>query len=229
VSAARPVIGVTCYVEPASWGVWQKPAALIPLPYVQKLRAAGARVVLIPPEDLGAEVLDRLDGLVLAGGADVDPRLYGAAPHERTVTRPDRDAGELTVLGAALARDLPVLGVCRGMQLLAVAYRGTLHQHLPELVGHTGHQAAPGVFTGQRVGMSRGTRLADILGPDAVVPCYHHQAVADPADLTVSAYAADGVIEGIEDPRRRFLVGVQWHPEEGDDPRLFEALVAAAS
>ncbi len=227
-SAGRPVIGVTCYVEPASWAVWHKPAALIPLGYVAKLRAAGARVVLIPPDDLGVEVLDRLDGLVLAGGADLGPQLYGAVPHELTVTRPDRDAGELTVLRAALDRDLPVLGVCRGMQLLAVAYGGSLHQHLPELVGHAGHQSAPGVFTDQAVRTTAGTRLAGILGATATVPCYHHQAVADPAAMTVSAYATDGVIEGVEDPGRRFLVGVQWHPEEGDDPRLFEALVAAA-
>ncbi len=226
----RPVIGVTCYVEPASWGVWeQKPAVLVPLSYVDKLRAAGARAVLLPPDDLDADVLDRLDGLLLAGGADLDPAGYGAPAHPLTVPRPDRDAGELTLLRAALSRDLPILGVCRGMQLLASGYGGTLHQHLPEVVGHAGHQSAPGVYTPQQVRTTPGSQLAGILGDQLTVPCYHHQGVADPATLRVVAQAADGVVEGVEDPRRRFVVGVQWHPEQGDDPRLFEALAAAAA
>jgi putative glutamine amidotransferase len=228
VTGARPVIGITCYVEPARWGVWDKRAALLPWSYVDKLQAAGGRVVLLPPDDLDADVLDRLDGLLLAGGADVDPERYGAPAHELTVSRPERDAGELTVLRGALERDMPVLGVCRGMQMLAVAYGGTLHQHLPEVVGHSGHQSVPGVFTPQAVRTEPGSRLDDILGPAQHVPCYHHQGVRDLVGLTVSARADDGVIEGVEDPARRFVLGVQWHPEEGDDPRLFDALVAAA-
>jgi len=229
VSGARPVIGVTCYVEPARWGVWEKRAALLPLSYVEKLRAAGARAVLLPPDDLDADVLDRLDGLLLAGGADVGAGCYGAAPHPLTVARPDRDAGELTLLRAALDRDLPVLGVCRGMQVLAVAYGGALHQHLPEVVGHPDHQSAPGVYTAREVRTVPGSGLAGILGERVTVPCYHHQAVADPAGLRVVATAGDGVVEGVEDPAHRFVLGVQWHPEEGDDPRLFDAFAAAAA
>jgi putative glutamine amidotransferase len=228
--SARPVIGVTSYVEPASWAVWRdKRAALLPLSYVDKLRSVGARAVLLPPDDQDAEVLDRLDGLLLAGGADVGPGEYGAPRHELTVTRPDRDAGELRLLRAALDRDMPVLGVCRGMQLLAVACGGRLEQHLPDVVGHTGHQSAPGVYTPQAVKTVAGSRLAGILGERLTVPCYHHQGIADPGTLDVVAYADDGVIEGVEDPGRRFLVGVQWHPEEGDVPRIFAALAEAAA
>jgi putative glutamine amidotransferase len=223
------VIGVTCYVEPASWAVWESvPAALLPQTYVNHLRAAGARVVLLPPDDVDAEVLDRLDGLVLAGGADVGPQHYGEAPHPRSVPRPDRDAGELLLLRGALDRHLPVLGVCRGMQLLVVAYGGTLHQHMPELAGHPDHQVAPGVYSDREVSVSPGSRLAAILGGIVTVSCYHHQSVAQPGGLTVTAYAGDGVVEGVEDPDRRFVLGVQWHPEVGQDPRLFQALTAAA-
>ncbi len=226
---SRPVIGVTCYVEPASWAAWRDvPAALLPQRYVIALRAAGARAVLLPPDDADADVLDRLDGLLLAGGADLGPETYAATPHPTTVSRPDRDAGELVLARAAVQRDLPVLGVCRGAQLLAVAAGGALHQHLPELVGHAGHQSEPGVYTPREVATARGSRLADIVGDRAAIACYHHQAVAEPGRLTVTAWADDGVVEAVEDPDRRFVVGVQWHPEVGDDPRLFEALIAAA-
>ena len=225
----RPVIGVTSYVEPAHWAVWaDKRAALLPQAYVDHLRAAGARVVVLPPDDADPDILDRLDGLVLAGGADVGPDNYGAQPHERTVTRPDRDAGELLLARAALARDLPVLGICRGMQVLAVASGGALHQHLPDLVGHSEHQPAPGVHADQTISTVPGSRLAGIIGEHSTVRCYHHQSVADPGSLVPSAYAEGDVIEAVEDPTRTFVVGVQWHPEEGVDPRLFDALVAAA-
>ncbi|GAA5181850.1 gamma-glutamyl-gamma-aminobutyrate hydrolase family protein [Rugosimonospora acidiphila] len=226
---ARPVIGITCYVEDAAWGVWQAPAALVPYAYVRRVTAAGARAVVIPPDDVDADLLGRLDGLLLAGGADVTPDQYGESAHPRTVTRPDRDAGELALLGAALDADLPVLGVCRGMQLLAVAAGGSLHQHLPELVGHERHQPAPGRYGEHPVTVAAGSTLHTILGPTALVNSYHHQAVRDPGSLVVTARSDDGVIEAVEDPRRRFVLGVQWHPEELTDPRLFEALAGEAS
>ncbi|GIH13662.1 gamma-glutamyl-gamma-aminobutyrate hydrolase family protein [Rugosimonospora africana] len=233
--SARPVIGITCYVEDAAWGVWHTTAALLPYSYVRQVTAAGAQAVLLPyvagqgPDDLGADLLGRLDGLLLAGGADVDPRRYGAPAHPSTVSRPDRDAGELALLDAALRADLPVLGVCRGMQLLTVAAGGSLHQHLPEDCGHERHQPAPGRYGEHPVTVTEGSRLHAILGPAPRVNSYHHQAVADPGTLAVTARADDGVIEALEDPARRFVLGVQWHPEELPDLRLFEALVAAAS
>jgi putative glutamine amidotransferase len=225
---SRPVIGITCYVEDAAWGVWHTRAALVPYSYVRHVTAAGARAVMLPPDDLDADLLGRLDGLLLAGGADVGPERYAAAPHPRTVSRPDRDAGELALLGAALRADLPVLGVCRGMQLLTVAAGGSLNQHLPETCGHERHQPAPGRYGDHPVTVVEGSRLHAILGPAPHVNSYHHQAVVDPGTLAVTAHADDGVIEAVEDPARRFVLGVQWHPEELTDPRLFEAFVEAA-
>jgi putative glutamine amidotransferase len=225
---ARPVVGITTYVEEAAWGVWHTRAALLPHSYVRQVTAAGARVVLLPPDDLDADLLGRLDGLLLAGGADVGPERYAAPAHPRTVSRPDRDAGELLLIDVAVRADLPVLGVCRGAQLLTVAAGGTLHQHLPELAGHDRHQPAPGRYGDHPVTVAEGSRLHGILGPAAVVNSYHHQAVLDPGTLVVTARADDGVIEAVEDPGRRFVLGVQWHPEELTDGRLFEAFVDAA-
>lgn len=224
------VIGITSYVEQARWGVWDQRAALVPESYVRMVREAGARAVVLPPDEAGApDLIRRLDGLVLAGGADIDPAHYGAAQHELTVTRPDRDAGELAVLDAALDADLPVLGVCRGMELLAVAYGGKLHQHLPDvLAGELGHQPAPGVFGSHPARFVAGSRAASIFGATAEVNSYHHQAVADAGTLTVTGWAHDDVIEAVEDPARRFVFGVQWHPEAAADVRPFAALVAAA-
>jgi putative glutamine amidotransferase len=224
------VIGITAYAEQARWGVWDQRAVLVPESYVRMVREAGARPVVLPPDEAGApELVRRLDGLVLAGGADIEPVRYGAAPHELTVTRPDRDAGELAVLDAALEVDLPVLGVCRGMELLAVAYGGKLHQHLPDLLaGEVGHQPEPGVYGSHPARFAPGSRAAAIFGVRAEVNSYHHQAVADAGGLTVTGWADDDVIEAVEDPARRFVFGVQWHPEAARDVRPFAALVAAA-
>jgi putative glutamine amidotransferase len=225
----RPIIGITTYVEPVGWAAWQPaPAALLPYSYVRAVTAAGARAVLLPPDDLDAGVLAALDGLVLAGGADVSPHLYGDAPGPLTDSRPDRDAGELALLTAALAADVPVLGVCRGMQLLVVAYGGRLHQHLPDVVGHHGHRPAPGVYGAHDVRFAPGSRIAGVMAGDVAVNTYHHQGVADPGGLTPTAWAPDGVIEAVEDPARAFVLGVQWHPEEAGDARPFAALAAAA-
>jgi putative glutamine amidotransferase len=225
-------VGITAYAESARWGVWDTRAVLIPEAYVRMVRAAGARPVVLPPDDIGgaadaAGLVARLDGLVLAGGADIDPDHYGAVAHPLTRTRPDRDAGELAVLAAALDADLPVLGVCRGMELLAVAYGGTLTQHLPDLLGNERHQPAPGVFGAHPARFAPGSRAAAVFGPVAEVNSYHHQAVDKPGTLTVSGWADDEVIEALEDPARRFVLGVQWHPEEAGDVRAFAALVDA--
>ena len=227
---SRPLIGITCYVEPARWGAWDTRAALIPYSYVRMVEQAGGRAVIVPP-DAGpdaADLVGRLDGLVLAGGADVQPARYGAAAHATTVTRPERDGGELAVLAAALDGDLPTLGVCRGMELLAVEYGGTLHQHLPDILGSSLHQPSPGVYGAHLARFAPGSRAASIFGATSGVNSYHHQAVDDPGKLTVTGWADDGVIEAVEDAGRRFLLGVQWHPEEDGDVRPFAALVSAA-
>jgi putative glutamine amidotransferase len=225
----RPLIGITAYVEPARWSVWDTRAVLIPESYVRMVHDAGGRAVVVPPLDEDAsDLICRLDGVVRAGGADVEPARYGAAAHPRTVTRPDRDAGELAVARAAVELDRPVLGVCRGMELLAVAYGGTLHQHLPDLLGNERHQPAPGVQGGHQAHFLAGSRVAKIFGPTTDVNSYHHQAIDDPGRLSVTGWADDDVIEAVEDPSRRFVVGVQWHPEAQSDVRPFAALVEAA-
>ncbi|WP_199511898.1 gamma-glutamyl-gamma-aminobutyrate hydrolase family protein [Nucisporomicrobium flavum] len=225
----RPVIGITTYVEPATWGVWHDlPTALIPQDYVAAVTAAGGRAVLLPPDDLDADVLGVLDGLLLSGGADLEPELYGQSPQPLTVTRPERDAAELLLARAALGRDMPVLGVCRGMQLLTVAAGGTLHQHIPDVLGHEGHRPAPAVYGHQEVVFTTGSRIAALMGEDRRVQCYHHQGVADAGSLTVTGRTEDGLVEAVEEPSRTFVLGVQWHPEVVRDKRLFGALVAAA-
>jgi putative glutamine amidotransferase len=226
----RPVIGITSYVEPASWAVWHdQRAVVLPWGYVEAVTAAGGRAVVLPPDDRDADVLGVLDGLVLAGGADIGPDLYGAPRAPLTDSRPDRDAGEITLLRAALDADLPVLGVCRGMQLLAAACGGRLHQHLPDVVGHEKHRPAPGVYGTHPVRFADGSRIAALMGDDIQVNSYHHQGVADPGSLTVTGWADDDVAEALEDPARRFVLGVQWHPEAARDARLFAALVTAAA
>ena len=225
----RPVIGITTYVEPSSWVVWQDlPTALVPHAYVEAVTMAGGRAVLLPPDDLDADVLRVLDGLVLSGGADLGPELYGAECEPLTDTRPERDASEMLLTRAALEADLPVLGVCRGMQLLAVAAGGRLHQHLPDLLEDERHQPSPGVYGAHPARFVAGSHAAKIFGPTAEVNSYHHQAIDDPGRLSVTGWADDDVIEAVEDPARRFVVGVQWHPEEQRDVRPFAALVEAA-
>jgi putative glutamine amidotransferase len=228
---SRPVVGITTYVEDASWGAWRLPAALIPQMYVEMLEAVGARPLLVPPSEQGVEeTLDALDGLLLSGGADLDPETYGAEPHPATNgTRPARDRAELALLEAALARDLPVLAVCRGSQILNVARGGDLVQHLPEVLGHEEHRETPGVFSDHSVRVEPGSRLGRLLGDRAPVKSSHHQGFGRVGQgLREAAWAEDGTVEALEDPGRRFAVGVLWHPEAGEDARLFEALVEEA-
>ena len=227
----KPVIGITTYEQPARWGVWDLPAALIPAAYVEAVRRAGGRPVLVPPSEDGVEeTLDVLDGIIFSGGADVDPSIYGAEPHPETDSpQVHRDAGELALLRAALERDLPTLAICRGFQLLNVVRGGDLVQHLPEEVGHQAHKEVPGEFSEHPVDVKEGTRLASLIGARSDVTSHHHQAVGRIGDgLVETAWAADGTLEGLEDPSRRFTVGVQWHPEAGADAALFEALVEEA-
>jgi putative glutamine amidotransferase len=227
----RPVIGITSYEEEARWGVWEGRAALIPLSYVRAVEAAGGRPLLVPPSAEGVEeTLDALDGLLLSGGADLDPDSYGADAHPETNgVRPERDAAELVLLEAALARDLPVLAVCRGSQVLNVARGGDLVQHLPEVVGHEGHKVTPGVFADHAVEVLPDTRLHAVIGSHAPVKSHHHQGFGRIGDgLREAARAEDGTVEAIEDPSRRFAVGVLWHPEEGEDETLFRTLVDEA-
>jgi len=226
----RPIIGITTYVEPVGWAAWQPmPAALLPYTYVEVVNAAGGQAVLLPPDGADAGLLAALDGLVLAGGPDVGPEQYGEAAGPLTDSRPARDAGELALARGALAAELPVLGVCRGMQLLVVAYGGRLHQHLPDVVGHEGHRPAPGVYGEHPVRFAPDSRIAGIMAGDRSVNTYHHQGIADTGGLTATAWADDGVIEAVEDPGREFVLGVQWHPETAGDPRPFAALTAAAA
>ena len=229
----RPLIGLTTYRERAKTGVWDTEFALLHHVYVDCVARAGGIPVLLPPQEHGAgEVIARLDALVLSGGSDIDPERYRQRPQPHTkVVRPWRDDWELRLLQCALEADLPVLGVCRGAQLLNVALGGTLDQHVPATAGHEGHCPEPGVFGETRVSLRAGSTLAEVLGPEVKVPCYHHQAIDQVAPgLEVTGRSDDGTVEAVELPGRRFALGVQWHPEQdGDDLRLFQALVAAAA
>jgi putative glutamine amidotransferase len=228
----RPVIGITSYAEESvRWGVWELPAALIPLAYVQAVERAGGRALLVPPSGEGIEeTLDALDGLVFSGGSDLDPELYGAEAHPETNgVRPERDRAELALLEAALERDMPVLAVCRGSQVLNVARGGDLVQHLPEVVGDEKHKHTPGAFADHDVDLEEGTRLQRLLGDRAPIKSHHHQGLGRLGEgLREAARAEDGTIEAVEDPGKRFALGVLWHPEAGKDFALFEALVEEA-
>ncbi|WP_225822057.1 gamma-glutamyl-gamma-aminobutyrate hydrolase family protein [Streptomyces naphthomycinicus] len=225
----RPLIGVSTYLESgARWGVWELEAVLLPTGYPRLVQRAGGLAFLLPPDapERAAAAVARLDGLVVAGGPDVDPARYGAEREPRTgPPSPQRDAWELALIDAALAAGVPVLGICRGMQLLNVALGGTLVQHLD------GHREVVGVFGGHPVKPVPGTRYAGIVPEELTVPTYHHQAVDRlGAGLVPSAYAEDGTVEAVELPAERgWLLGVQWHPEMGEDLRVMRALITAAS
>jgi gamma-glutamyl-gamma-aminobutyrate hydrolase PuuD len=227
---SRPVVGITTYRETARWGVWNCPAVLVPADYVRQVSGAGGVPVLLPPIAEDAEVLGRLDALVLAGGADVDPARYGAERSPRTgPAAADRDEAELALLAAAVERDLPVLAVCRGLQLLTVLRGGTLVQHLPDVVGSDAHVPAPGTYGDNPVRIDPGSRLAGLVGTEATWACHHHQAVERLGEgLTAVAWAQDGTVEAAELDDARFVLGVQGHPEVGDDARLFAGLLEAA-
>ncbi|WP_062386727.1 gamma-glutamyl-gamma-aminobutyrate hydrolase family protein [Demequina iriomotensis] len=228
-----PVIGVTSYVEESTTGVWHdQHAAWLPDAYVAPLRAAGAIIAILPEQDpaAAADALARVDALYLTGGYDVDPALYGAEPHPETdAPRPARDAWELALVAAADEARMPVLGVCRGAQLLNVARGGTLHQHVPDVVGHREYQMGDAIFRQLGVSVLPETVLATLHPLEREVPMYHHQAVGRVGDgLVVSARSVHGLVEAIEDPDRAFCVGLQWHPELDGLTAVWEAFVAAA-
>lgn len=227
-----PLIGLSTYRETARWGVWDQRADLLPSQYAEAVVACGGVPVLLPPqpEEHAPAVVDRLDGLVVSGGADVDPGRYGAEPHPRTAGwRPDRDAWELALLDAAAAAGLPTLGVCRGMQLMAVHAGGALDQHTPDVVGHETHSPGGDAFGAVAVRTEAGTRLAALVGGELTVNCHHHQSVAQHPGFTAAAHAADGTLEAMEAAGERFCVAVQWHPETAADVGLLAGLVRAAA
>ncbi|MFJ6699591.1 gamma-glutamyl-gamma-aminobutyrate hydrolase family protein [Streptomyces sp. NPDC091272] len=224
----KPLIGISTYLEQSvKWGVWELPAALLPAGYAQLVQASGGAAVLLPPDDpaYAAEVVARVDAVLVAGGPDVEPGLYGAPRDPRTgPPAVARDTWELALIRAALDGGTPLLGVCRGMQLLNVALGGTLVQHLE------GHARTVGVFGEHPVTPVPGTRYAALVPGPTDVPAYHHQAVDRLGEgLVVSAHAADGTVEAIELPGPAWVLGVQWHPEMGQDLRVTQALVTAAT
>jgi len=238
ISAGRPVIGICTALTQARWGVWNQRAALLSYGYITAIQRAGGLAVMIPPdpelEQDPDQMLDLIDGLILAGGNDIDPAAYGATPHPMTHnTVPERDSVELALARRAVERDIPVLGICRGMQLMNVAFGGTLHQHLPDEVGHEDHRRFLGSFDGadHDVRLQSGTVAALAAGEELHgTKSHHHQGVDVIGDgLQVSGYSTlDELPEAIEAPERRFVLGVQWHPETDDRSRLFSALADAA-
>jgi gamma-glutamyl-gamma-aminobutyrate hydrolase PuuD len=227
----RPIIGITTYLTSATFENWTEDSALVPADYVRAVERAGGRPVLVPPsEDAIDETLDVLDGVIFSGGSDLDPSTYGQERHPETRgVVADRDRAELELLQAALTRDMPVLAVCRGSQVLNVARGGDLIQHLPDVVGHDEHKHTPGQYADHDVELEPETRLAALLGDHAPVKSHHHQGFGRlGSGLRRAARAEDGTVEAVEDPSQRFAFGVLWHPEAGEDMRLFESLVEEA-
>ncbi|HEY8647662.1 MAG TPA: gamma-glutamyl-gamma-aminobutyrate hydrolase family protein [Gaiellaceae bacterium] len=226
----KPVVGITTYLTPAAWGAWHLDAALVPASYVRSVTRAGGVPLLVPPGAAYEETLDSVDGLVFSGGSDLDPEVYGEQAHAETNgwVR-ERDDFELGLMQAALARDVPLLAICRGSQVLNVALGGDLEQHVPDRVHTNVHKETPGVFADHDVDVLPGTKLSSILGERTDVKSHHHQGYGElGAGLREAARAPDGTVEALEDPARRFTLGVLWHPEEGEDLALFEALVREA-
>lgn len=232
-SESAPVIGITTYRQPADWSSWEQVEAdLLPSDYARSVERAGGVPVLVPPLGSAAAartVLERLDGLLIAGGADVNPARYGQEPAPSVIRWYDeRDASELWLLAEADSIRLPVLGICRGMQLMAVAAGGSLIQHLPDVVGHDKHSGGASSYERIPVEIAPGNRLAGLLGDAVIAASHHHQAVAEHPGFVPTARDGDGVLQAMEGTGDRFVVGVQWHPETTDDVRVIAGLVEAA-
>jgi putative glutamine amidotransferase len=235
---SRPLIGVCAAVENAHFGVWKdEPTVLMPLSYSRAIHGAGGMVAMLPPDRLATEepdqVLDRIDALLLGGGADIDPESHGAEAHPETVgTNPDRDRFEIALARRALEREIPLLGICRGMQILNVACGGTLDQHIPDRLGHERHRPVPGSWAEHDVRIEPGSLAARLAGTELLtVKSHHHQGVdAVPDALTTSAWDTDDEnIEAIESADGQFALGVLWHPEEDPNDRVIPSLVERAS
>ncbi|HEV2975368.1 MAG TPA: gamma-glutamyl-gamma-aminobutyrate hydrolase family protein [Solirubrobacteraceae bacterium] len=235
----RPVIGLCTALERARWSVWDQQAVMLPRNYVEEVNSAGGLAVLLAPDarlvEEPDEALALLDGLLLAGGADIDPASYGQAAHAETQDSvPERDAFEIALTLAAIERDVPLLGICRGMQLINVALGGTLEQHLPEHLGHQKHRRVVGTFDGSDhdVEVLDGTLASSVIGSGRhSTKSHHHQGVQRIAEgLRVSARSAvgDDLVEAIELPRRSFVLGVQWHPEADPSSPVIDGFVEAA-
>jgi putative glutamine amidotransferase len=234
----RPVIGICTALERARWGMWEQEAVLLSRSYVEAVQAAGGLAILLPPDEPllhePDQALDLIHGLMLAGGADIDPTTYGAERHPETVeTVPERDRFEIALVRAAVERDMPVLGICRGMQLLNVAYGGTLLQHLPERFGHHEHLRVAGTFDGadHDVDLVEGSLAARAAGEaHHATKSHHHQGVDRLGEglVITGSSSMDGLPEAIEMPDRRFVLGVQWHPEADAASRVVGALVQEA-
>jgi putative glutamine amidotransferase len=228
----RPVIGITAHREMARWAFWQRDTDLLTAVYADSIAAAGGCPVLLPARpDVPPDAVGRLDALVLSGGPDVDPTRYGEVAHPQTLAaHPDRDAAELAVLAAAVQARVPVLAVCRGVQLVNVWCGGSLLQHIYDAPGRL-HHGEGGKFTTRTVSVAEGSWLAGVMGPEAKVPCHHHQAVDRVGEgLQAVAWAEDGTVEALELNRPGVLVvGIQWHPEEDGSSMLFDALIHQAA
>jgi putative glutamine amidotransferase len=235
----RPLIGLTAYAQQIQYNNNDVLAGMLPMTYVKAVQATGGRAVLITPDDPDTDVLDSLDGIMFSGGGDVDPRYWGDEPHPAIDVDDARDTSELMLMKAALEMDLPTLGVCRGMQVMAVVTGGSLHQHLPDVIGHDRHRAASGTdplaadasaYGRHDVVIKSGSRAHALLGHRLTVNSFHHQGVDDPGAFVASGWCPDDrVLEIIEHPSLTFALGVQWHPERTGDLRVFAALNEAAA
>jgi putative glutamine amidotransferase len=230
-------IGITATVDRARWSHWDDTVALSPLAYAQAVQRAGALPMVLPPDDEAAEapddLLDRIDGLILSGGRDVDPGSYGATPHPMTGEgQPERDRFELALAHRALERGMPVLGICRGGQMLNVALGGTLHQHLPDVVGDEHHLETPGTFSEHEVELEPGSLAARAAEAERItVMSHHHQGVDELGEgLNATGHALpDGLVEALESTEHEFALGVLWHPEADTRSKIVAALVGAAT